>query len=99
MAKLATVLGLEPSGVKSLGVQVPLPAPFIMKEMIMIRHNIVPDNKAFIKWNSCQRKRAYTKISSANKVLKRMNKKETNIHVYECPFCSLYHIGHKKECI
>ena len=64
----------------------------------MITHNIVPDNRAFIKWNSCQRKRTYTKISSANKVLKRMNKKETNIHVYECLFCNSYHIGHKKEC-
>ena len=62
-----------------------------------MRSNIVPDNKAWIQYQSCTRKKSYMTISKANKVVTNNHSNDKTIHVYECPHCYMFHIGHKKD--
>lgn len=63
----------------------------------MLRSNIVPDNKAWIQWRTCKRKKSFTSISKANKTINNYHSNDKSIHVYECPYCYSFHIGHKEK--
>lgn len=49
-------------------------------------------------WNMCRRKKSYPTyrhaLSDENTL--RLNKRQ-QVHIYECPLCGKWHIGHEKE--
>ena len=52
---------------------------------------------ATIKWWQCTRKRPYTSIKQATNTMRKYNGNKKDVHVYECPHCYQYHIGHKPQ--
>ena len=61
------------------------------------RDNIQPRLNARIAFQQCWRKNYHT-FSQAEKVLPKIQAKTKNtsvpLHIYKCPFCEGYHIGH-----
>lgn len=49
---------------------------------------------------SCYRKKQYATMEEAKGVIKRLNKKGVKSiadqHAYQCQYCGLYHLGHRK---
>lgn len=45
---------------------------------------------------ACERKKSYFTRSAANKALAKIPKND-NMHVYECPHCFTFHVGHKPK--
>ena len=45
------------------------------------------------KWKECGRKKSYFTKSHAMKDMNRMTNNE-HLHVYECPHCFCWHVGH-----
>lgn len=50
---------------------------------------------SYMRLNSCTRKKAYPTNDLADKAIERMG--VLGMHSYNCQFCNLVHIGHRKD--
>lgn len=48
---------------------------------------------------SCGSKKGYKLYREAERVLKwiRQHEKDKNLHIYTCPYCHFFHIGHHND--
>ena len=49
-------------------------------------------------WSMCRNKRGYDTRSQAKSIANKMKRcGSKNLTIYKCPYCSLYHVGHRKN--
>ena len=48
-------------------------------------------------WEKCHNKKPYDKCRTAQRTANKMMYAGHDVHVYECPICGKWHVGHFKE--